>query len=182
MPSSPTGGSQPSTVSRKRPLARRSCLKCREKKARCELPDLYVDSTKTPLPDEKRCHRCNVLNIQCIVWDGDRKRKPRLDRPQSSTWNGSVECNAASTAASYADASSSARLDNIDDIVAGSDLSRTGGSLHEVQGSGQETSLDKAAPNAIGEQLGASDVSQAQRLLLNRQKGWKTMARKKGSK
>ncbi len=30
---------------------------------------------KDPSAREKRCHRCNVLGIDCVVWDGDRKRK-----------------------------------------------------------------------------------------------------------
>ncbi|KFH65700.1 hypothetical protein MVEG_07804 [Podila verticillata NRRL 6337] len=62
----------------KRPLAKRSCLSCRVKKARCELPDLFVSSSQDPVIKSKRCHRCSVLEIDCIVWDGDRKRKPKL--------------------------------------------------------------------------------------------------------
>ncbi|KAG0062365.1 hypothetical protein BGZ89_010710 [Linnemannia elongata] len=62
----------------KRPLAKRSCLSCRVKKARCELPDLFVPSSQDPVIKSKRCHRCNVLEIDCIVWDGARKRKPKL--------------------------------------------------------------------------------------------------------
>ncbi|PWY98613.1 hypothetical protein BCV70DRAFT_201932 [Testicularia cyperi] len=64
--------------SKKRPLAKRSCLECRAKKARCELPDLYVPSSSDPLPPEKRCHRCSVLDVDCVVYDGNRKRKPKL--------------------------------------------------------------------------------------------------------
>ncbi|KAF9373064.1 hypothetical protein CPB97_000824 [Podila verticillata] len=65
------------TLRRKRPLAKRSCSNCREKKARCELPDIHVPSSKQPVAEAKRCHRCNVLDIDCVVWDGDRKRKPK---------------------------------------------------------------------------------------------------------
>ncbi|KAF9432903.1 hypothetical protein BGZ76_010167 [Entomortierella beljakovae] len=62
----------------RRTSAKRSCFNCREKKTRCELPDLYVPSSKQPVIESKRCHRCKVLRIDCIVWDGDRKRKVRL--------------------------------------------------------------------------------------------------------
>jgi len=78
----------------KRPLAKRSCLSCRSKKARCELPDLFVPSSQDPVIKAKRCHRCSALDIDCIVWDGARKRKPKLpprnenDQPiQDSTNN-----------------------------------------------------------------------------------------------
>lgn len=71
---------KPSTSARqsKRPLAKRSCLSCRQKKARCELPDLFVPSSQDPVIKSKRCHRCSALDIDCIVWDGARKRKPKL--------------------------------------------------------------------------------------------------------
>ncbi len=39
---------------------------------------------KYRLPVDKQCHRCNVLAIDCVVWDGDRKRKPKLE-PRGST-------------------------------------------------------------------------------------------------
>ncbi|GJJ75465.1 hypothetical protein EMPS_07823 [Entomortierella parvispora] len=72
--SSPSNPARPS----KRPLAKRCCLSCRSKKARCELPDLFVPSSQDPVSKSKRCHRCCVLDLDCIVWDGDRKRKPKL--------------------------------------------------------------------------------------------------------
>lgn len=62
----------------RRTLAKRSCFNCREKKTRCELPDLFVPSSKEPVIESKRCHRCKVLGIDCVVWDGDRKRKLNL--------------------------------------------------------------------------------------------------------
>ncbi|PWZ03582.1 hypothetical protein BCV70DRAFT_142661, partial [Testicularia cyperi] len=65
-------------TARRRAYAKRSCLKCREKKARCELPDLTIPSTMQPLSVDKACHRCKVLSLDCIVWDGDRKRKPKI--------------------------------------------------------------------------------------------------------
>ncbi|KAF9576859.1 hypothetical protein EC968_003366 [Mortierella alpina] len=74
----PAPPARPPAKRSKRPLAKRSCLNCREKKARCELPDLFVPSSHDPVPVSKRCHRCNVLDIDCVVWDGDRKRKPKL--------------------------------------------------------------------------------------------------------
>ncbi|KAF9954240.1 hypothetical protein BGZ72_004743 [Mortierella alpina] len=74
----PPPPAKPPAKRSKRPLAKRSCLNCREKKARCELPDLFVPSSHDPVPVSKRCHRCNVLDIDCVVWDGDRKRKPKL--------------------------------------------------------------------------------------------------------
>ncbi|KAG0322989.1 hypothetical protein BGZ99_002973 [Dissophora globulifera] len=69
---------KPTPQRRKRPLAKRICTSCREKKARCELPDLFVASSRQPVIESKRCHRCRVLDVDCIVWDGDRKRKPKL--------------------------------------------------------------------------------------------------------
>ncbi|EPQ30892.1 uncharacterized protein PFL1_01789 [Pseudozyma flocculosa PF-1] len=62
----------------KRTLAKRSCLQCRHKKARCELPDLTVPSSQRPVDYDKKCHRCRVLHVDCVVWDGDRKRKPKI--------------------------------------------------------------------------------------------------------
>ena len=65
---------------RRRAYAKRSCLKCREKKARCELPEesLTTPSSMTPLANDHACHRCKVLSLDCVVWDGDRKRRPKV--------------------------------------------------------------------------------------------------------
>ncbi len=67
-------------TARRRAYAKRSCLKCREKKARCELPEesLTTPSSMTPLSNEFACHRCKVLSLDCVVWDGDRKRRPKV--------------------------------------------------------------------------------------------------------
>lgn len=67
-------------TARRRAYAKRSCLKCREKKARCELPEesLTTPSSMTPLSGELACHRCKVLSLDCVVWDGDRKRRPKM--------------------------------------------------------------------------------------------------------
>ncbi|KAF9965039.1 hypothetical protein BGZ70_005510 [Mortierella alpina] len=81
----PPPAAKPPAKRSKRPLAKRSCLNCREKKARCELPDLFVPSSHDPVPVSKRCHRCNVLDIDCVVWDGDRKRKPKLPPRRASS-------------------------------------------------------------------------------------------------
>ncbi|SPO29125.1 uncharacterized protein UTRI_06074 [Ustilago trichophora] len=80
-PPTPSTSSQP--VKRRR-YARRSCLTCRSKKTRCELPDESVPSSHDPLPVYKACHRCRALDIHCVVWDGDRKRKPRSVNSSSS--------------------------------------------------------------------------------------------------
>ncbi len=91
-PSSAASPSSPSTPSnhaaqpvKRRRYARRSCLNCRSKKARCELPDELVASSHDPLPVYKACHRCRALDIACVVWDGDRKRKPRLGPSSTSS-------------------------------------------------------------------------------------------------
>lgn len=76
--------SVPSQPGKRRRYARRSCLTCRSKKTRCELPDEGVPSSHDPLPVNKACHRCKTLDIPCVVWDGNRKRKPRIDPPSSS--------------------------------------------------------------------------------------------------
>ncbi|PWN53662.1 hypothetical protein IE53DRAFT_125366 [Violaceomyces palustris] len=66
---------QPGQLKRaRRTHAKRTCLSCRTNKVRCELPDLQVPSSLDPLPSEKACHRCNVLNLDCVVYDADRKR------------------------------------------------------------------------------------------------------------
>ncbi|KAI3489748.1 hypothetical protein L1887_46119 [Cichorium endivia] len=94
-PSSAASPSSPSTPSnhaaqpvKRRRYARRSCLNCRSKKARCELPDELVASSHDPLPVYKACHRCRALDIACVVWDGDRKRKPRLGPSSTSSSTG----------------------------------------------------------------------------------------------
>ncbi|SPO44502.1 uncharacterized protein PSANT_02187 [Moesziomyces antarcticus] len=160
---------------RKRPLARRSCLKCREKKARCELPDVYVDSAKTPLPAEKRCHRCNVLGIDCVVWDGDRKRKPRLERLAESPASSSAHQETATSSHSsqrrpLSDGQSpnpTGRLDRASDTSSSKSSESPFAAATRV-----------AAPQNIDiEQLGASDVMRDQRLLLGSQKGWRTVSK-----
>ncbi len=85
-PSSPsTPAAQAAQPVKRRRYARRSCLNCRSKKARCELPDELVASSHDPLPVYKACHRCRALDIACVVWDGDRKRKPRLGPSSTSS-------------------------------------------------------------------------------------------------
>ena len=163
-------------IARKRPLARRSCLKCREKKARCELPDVYVDSSKTPLAADKQCHRCNVLGIECIVWDGDRKRKPKLDRRDHLTPRTSVERDSTTPANSAAAEPSSSNSPSGGAFQNGQSPSK-----HQTTSSwanDSERISNPAGPsrNAESEQLAASDVSHAQRLLLHRQNAWRTMA------
>ncbi|KAI3481207.1 hypothetical protein L1887_56524 [Cichorium endivia] len=160
---------------RKRPLARRSCLKCREKKARCELPDVYVDSAKIPLPAEKRCHRCNVLGIDCVVWDGDRKRKPRLERLAESPASSSADQETATSSHSSQrrplsdgqSPNSTGRLDRASDTSSSKSSKSPFAAATRV-----------AAPQNIDiEQLGASDVMRDQRLLLGSQKGWRTVSK-----
>ncbi|KAJ1601503.1 hypothetical protein NDA14_003306 [Ustilago hordei] len=152
---------------KKRPLARRSCLKCREKKARCELPDVYVDSSKTPLPTDKQCHRCNVLGIECIVWDGDRKRKPKLDYRSTASPSSSVERGRATSS------NESAAKDS---GVAHHQTSNTLRAARSADGVGPSAFAVGPSQNADGEQLAASDLSHAQSLLINRQRGWKTLS------
>lgn len=57
----------------KRTHARRSCDVCKIRKTRCELPDLEVVSSSTPLPLDKSCHRCRILSLPCVVDDSNRK-------------------------------------------------------------------------------------------------------------
>ena len=52
----------------------RTCLRCRKAKSRCELPDVTVTSSNTPLPINLRCRRCHILDLDCIVDDTSRKR------------------------------------------------------------------------------------------------------------
>ena len=53
----------------KRTHARRSCELCKVRKTRCELPDIGVASSSTPLAADKACHRCQVLALPCVVDD-----------------------------------------------------------------------------------------------------------------
>lgn len=57
----------------KRTHARRSCDLCKVRKTRCELPDLDILPSSTPLPIDKSCHRCRVLSLPCVVDDSSRK-------------------------------------------------------------------------------------------------------------
>ncbi|CAO1625301.1 unnamed protein product [Parajaminaea phylloscopi] len=75
----------PTRAAGRRTHARRSCLACRQRKARCELPDLTIPSSHDPLPSDLKCHRCSALKVDCVVWDGDRKARlgktPRYGPP-----------------------------------------------------------------------------------------------------
>ncbi|CBQ72263.1 conserved hypothetical protein [Sporisorium reilianum SRZ2] len=173
------GGASPSsTTARKRPLAKRSCLKCREKKTRCELPDIFVDSSKSPLPSDKCCHRCKALDIECIVWDGDRKRKPKLDLShESSTPRASAERRAASSSsqspAKVVEGTSEADSRNFGaGAAARSEATNATGHRRNDSNSSRDSTH-----NADAEQLAASDLSHAQHLLISRQKIWKAMSR-----
>ena len=56
---------------------------CKIRKTRCELPDLQVPSSSTPLPLDKACHRCKILAIPCVVDDTTRRAKvPRPNKRQ----------------------------------------------------------------------------------------------------
>lgn len=94
----------------RRTHARRSCLACRQRKARCELPDITVPSSMEPLESHLQCHRCRTLQTDCIVWDGDRKAgannalrygppasTPSSASPHTTTNKTALELNEAST-------------------------------------------------------------------------------------
>lgn len=90
---------QPPPLKRaRRTHARRSCLACRQRKARCELPDITVPSSMQPLERDLQCHRCKTLEMDCIVWDGDRKaganRSLRYGPPQEKQASSSPACKA----------------------------------------------------------------------------------------
>ncbi len=53
--------------------ALRTCLSCRRSKTRCQLPDLTVASSATPLSDDKACRRCRSLSAPCVVDDSQRR-------------------------------------------------------------------------------------------------------------
>ena len=67
--------------------ARKTCLACRQRKARCELPNVNILPSNDPLPPLAACSRCTALELDCIV-DG-RPRKRRVTRyptaPRSAT-------------------------------------------------------------------------------------------------
>ncbi|SNX81344.1 uncharacterized protein MEPE_00049 [Melanopsichium pennsylvanicum] len=62
----------------RRTHARRSCLMCQQRKARCELPNLEIPSSPFPLPNNQACHRCKTLQISCIVDDTNKKKSKKL--------------------------------------------------------------------------------------------------------
>lgn len=165
------GASSTPKLVRKRALAKRSCLKCREKKTRCELPDVYVDSSRAPLPSDKWCHRCKALGIDCIVWDGDRKRKPKLGPRNDSTTRASV--------------SSAGATPNLGYMTCASPLDLNENTLTQSQETSSPShqrsysNSSRGSPQiADAEQLAPSDLSHAQHLLISRQKSWKAMSRR----
>ncbi|KAJ1573328.1 hypothetical protein NDA12_006277 [Ustilago hordei] len=101
-PSQPAKEERPPSkpTARRRAYAKRSCLKCREKKARCELPEhsLATPSSMTPLSSQLACHRCNVLSLDCVVWDGDRKRRPKVSSAAASVASASASASASVSA------------------------------------------------------------------------------------
>ncbi|GAC92533.1 transcription factor [Pseudozyma hubeiensis SY62] len=164
---------------RKRPLAKRSCLKCREAKARCELPDIYIDSSRTPLSAEKQCHRCRALDIDCIVWDGDRKRKPRLGGPNKNTPGSSQDLEACSAPES-GDASQSYQAAEVARRNAQTQSTQEKSPLiFDCQLGDASGSSSSSYPKRTleGEQLGLSDLRHAQQQLIGRQKGWKSTSK-----
>ncbi|WOO81774.1 uncharacterized protein LOC62_04G005295 [Vanrija pseudolonga] len=69
----------------RRSIARRSCQLCRQRKARCELPDETVPDSPVPLAQELKCHRCKVLREDCVVLSAGRagtsKKRKADDAP-----------------------------------------------------------------------------------------------------
>ncbi|PWN42137.1 hypothetical protein IE81DRAFT_143355 [Ceraceosorus guamensis] len=65
---------------RKRGHARRTCIECRTKRTRCDLPDPSVPFSEDPLPPAKTCHRCKTLGVDCIVSQEGLKRQKKQAR------------------------------------------------------------------------------------------------------
>lgn len=61
----------------KRVHARYSCDLCKIRKTRCELPPADPSSSNGRLSVERSCHRCRVLNLECVVNLAPRKRRKR---------------------------------------------------------------------------------------------------------
>ncbi|CEH12749.1 potential fungal zinc cluster transcription factor [Ceraceosorus bombacis] len=76
--STPTASSSSSL--RKRGHARRTCIECRTKRTRCDLPDPSVPFSEEPLPPAKTCHRCKTLGVDCIVSQEGLKRQKKQAR------------------------------------------------------------------------------------------------------
>ncbi|PWN31553.1 uncharacterized protein FA14DRAFT_88767 [Meira miltonrushii] len=53
----------------------RSCLACRKRKVKCQLSNVEIPSSLEPLQGEDACQRCKKMDLDCIVWDGERKSK-----------------------------------------------------------------------------------------------------------
>lgn len=130
-----------------------------------------------PLPTAKRCHRCKVLGIDCVVWDGDRKRKPRLDARSESTPRSFGEQDVSSPPEDR-----QAKAPRDAPTILASDTQRNGMATREsasIHGHHRGDSGGSSAPvrNTEAEQLRASDLRYAQQMLINRHKSWKAMSR-----
>lgn len=53
----------------------RSCLACRKRKVKCQLGNVDIPSSLEPVQREDACQRCKKMDLDCIVWDGERKSK-----------------------------------------------------------------------------------------------------------
>lgn len=68
--------------SHKRPVARRACLSCREKKIKCDGESLLIKAPNAPLV----CSNCRFLGIDCVFVQsmrGGRRRKRVLEKTMS---------------------------------------------------------------------------------------------------
>jgi hypothetical protein len=63
-----TPGSSSKTLLDRRLHGRKSCVLCRRRKQRCELPDdVDIAPSSEALEPERACHRCKVLSLPCVI-------------------------------------------------------------------------------------------------------------------
>lgn len=75
-------GELPKNGTHKRPVARRACLSCREKKIKCDGETQLLKAPDRP----PVCSNCRFLGIDCVFVQsmrGGRRRKRMLDKPDS---------------------------------------------------------------------------------------------------
>lgn len=87
---------------------------CKIRKTRCELPDLDVPSSQTPLALDKACHRCRILSIPCIVDDSGKKPRKRITIAEYTGGPTGVKPKRARTSASSSSKAQTSQTANID--------------------------------------------------------------------
>jgi hypothetical protein len=68
---------------RRQKYSRLICLRCRARRIRCNLPDSSIQPSPQPQPDETKCERCRLNNLDCVV-DSTTLGRPAQKRKEST--------------------------------------------------------------------------------------------------